>query len=178
MPWDFALLSMTDFRNRPGDVLDRVANDGDKFIIESNGKRKACLVPLSVFFPDVSPQRVAIEMEELLERGEDPRATFTEGRQMAFKFDVSTSGESPKEVLIFLPDGYPHSCPKVYVSPLREDVPHRWADGALCLYGVMTGWNPGKHTVFSTLNLARRWLESYDVWDRTGKWPQEEDSNE
>jgi hypothetical protein len=48
--------------------------------------------------------------------------------------------------------------------------------GALCLYGVMTGWNPGKHTVLSTLKLARQWLYSYDVWRKSGQWPTQEAS--
>ena len=57
---------MTELRNRPGEILDRVAETGEAFIIERNGARKACLVPLSVFFPDVSPVREsARRFEEL-----------------------------------------------------------------------------------------------------------------
>ena len=59
MPLDFGLLSMTELRNRPGEVLDRVADDGAAFIIERNGRQKACLVPLSAFFPDIQPTRIA-----------------------------------------------------------------------------------------------------------------------
>ena len=73
-----------------------------------------------------------------------------------------------------LPHGYPNNCPRVYASAIGEGAPHRWADGALCLYGVMTGWNPGKHTVFSTLKLARQWLRNYDAWRKTGQWPKQE----
>ena len=65
MPQDFELLSMTELRNRPGEILDRVADAGEAFIIERNGSRKACLVPLSVFFPDVPPARIGEEIEEL-----------------------------------------------------------------------------------------------------------------
>ena len=43
---DFGLLSMTELRNRPGEILDRVVDSGEAFIIERNGSRKACLVPL------------------------------------------------------------------------------------------------------------------------------------
>ena len=46
MPLDFSLLSMTELRNRPGEILDRVADKGEAFIIERSGQRKACLVPL------------------------------------------------------------------------------------------------------------------------------------
>ncbi len=54
---EFQLLSMTELRNGPGDILDRVAEKGEAFIIERGGHRKACLVPLSLFFPDISTIR-------------------------------------------------------------------------------------------------------------------------
>jgi hypothetical protein len=58
---------------------------------------------------------------------------------------------------------------------VKDDAPHRWRDGALCLYGVMSAWNPGKQTVFSTLGLAKSWLEHYDAWLKTGQWPKREE---
>ena len=66
MPLDFGLLSMTELRTRPGEILDRVADGGEAFIIERSGQRKACLVPLSVFLPDISPARIAAEIQELV----------------------------------------------------------------------------------------------------------------
>ena len=80
MPLDFALLSMTELRNRPGEILDRVADRGEAFIIERSGQRKACLVPLSVLLPDISPARIADEIEQLVRQGEQPSASFTDGR--------------------------------------------------------------------------------------------------
>jgi prevent-host-death family protein len=174
MPLDFGLLSMTELRNRPGELLDRVADKGEAFIIERNGRQKACLVPLSVFFPDIQPARIADEIAELIQRGEEPRTTFTEDRELAFRFPCRLADDTQVEATIFLPHGYPNNCPRVYASPIQENAPHRWADGALCLYGVMTGWNPGKHTVFSTLNLTRQWLQRYDTWRQTGQWPIQE----
>jgi prevent-host-death family protein len=174
MPLDFGLLSMTELRNRPGEILDRVAETGEAFIIERNGARKACLVPLSVFFPDVSPARIGEEIQELEKHNEKPRTTITERRELAFRFSLKLADETPVELSIVLPHGYPHSCPRVYVDSVSDDSPHRWKDGALCLYGVMSGWNPGKHTVFSTLTLAKRWLRHHDAWRQTGEWPKEE----
>src|SRR5437868_7005021 len=81
-PQDFGLLSMTELRERPGEVLDRVADDGEAFIIERNGKRKACLVPLSVFFPDIPPARIGDEIEELSKNGEVPRTSITKEREL------------------------------------------------------------------------------------------------
>ena len=71
---DFGLLSMTELRTRPGEILDRVADGGEAFIIERGGRRKACLVPLSVFVPDISPARIADEIAELVSELVPPRS--------------------------------------------------------------------------------------------------------
>jgi antitoxin (DNA-binding transcriptional repressor) of toxin-antitoxin stability system len=165
---------MTELRTRPGDILDRVADGGESFIIERNGQRRACLVPLSVFAPDISPSRIADEIKLLVDHGEEPRTTFTEGRELTFRFHSTLADGTPIETRILLPHGYPNNCPRAYATPIGDDAPHRWADGALCLYGVMTGWNPGKHTVFSTLRLARQWLQHYDTWRQGGHWPMQD----
>ena len=73
MPLDFSLLSMTELRTRPGEILDRVADEGEAFIIERSGQRKACLVPLSVLLPDIPPARIADEIQLLVEFASSPR---------------------------------------------------------------------------------------------------------
>lgn len=171
MPLDFTLLSMTELRNRPGEIFDRVANNGEAFIIEKGGRRKACLVPLSVFFPDVAPTRIAQEIEQLQKNGEKSRVEITEKKELALRFDHCLRSGSSVEIEVVLPHGYPNACPRVYASPVTDGAPHRWNDGALCLYGVLTGWNPGKHSVLSTLKLARQWLDHYGAWEQTGHWP-------
>ena len=171
MPIDFSVLSMTELRNRPGEVLDRVADHGEAFIIERGGHRKACLVPLYVFMPDVAPARIAEEIGELAEHEEKPRAVFTDGRELAFRFSEELENKTVIELEIVLPHGYPNTCPRVYASPITDNPPHRWADGALCLYGVVSGWNPGKHSTFFTLQLARQWIRRYDAWRKSGTWP-------
>jgi antitoxin (DNA-binding transcriptional repressor) of toxin-antitoxin stability system len=172
MPIDFGLISMTELRNGPGEILDRVAN-GEAFIIERSGHRKACLVPLTAFVPDISPSRIAAELEELLEHGEKPKTSFTDNHELAFRLQSGAAKDGVIDLRIVMPHGYPNTCPRVYTDLEAGDIPHRWHDGALCLYGVMTGWNPGKHTIFSTLTLARRWLLNYGVWRKTGRWPDE-----
>jgi prevent-host-death family protein len=178
MAINFGLLSMTDFRNRPGEILDRVADGGESFIIERGGHRKACLVPLSIFLPDISPTRIASEIGELVQQGEKPRATFTESRELAFRFSVTLTDDQKVDLEIILPHGYPNLCPRVYARAVEANAPHRWRDGALCIYGVLSAWNPGKHTTYTTLNLARQWVRHYDVWRKTRKWPQKKDGEE
>src|SRR5438094_7037266 len=112
MPQDFGLLSMTELRERPGEILDRVAEDGKAFIIERNGKRKACLVPVAVFFPDISPSRIADEIKELTEHGEEPRITITADRELVFRFPHKLDDGTKIELAIVLPHGYPNSCPR------------------------------------------------------------------
>ena len=120
MPLDFGLLSMTELRTRPGEILDRVADEGEAFIIERNGQRKACLVPLSVFLPDISPARIATEIQELVAKGEEPSTTFTEERELAFRFPYKLSEGAPAELSIVLPHGYPHNCPRVYANAIGK----------------------------------------------------------
>ena len=182
MQLDFRLLPMTELRTKPGEILDRVAEGGEAFLIERNGARKACLVPLRVFLPDVSPTRIANEVEALTEAGESPITTVTTEREMAFRFprlprapDQPTGElgpEAPHEIVVVLPHGYPNTCPRLYATALKEGVPHRWSDGALCVFGVMSTWNPGKHSVTFALGLARSWLKNYEAWSNTGQWPQ------
>lgn len=171
-PIDFQLLSMTELRTRPGEIFDRVADDGEAFIIEKGGRRKACLVPLSVFVPDISPSRIASEMEELATNGEVVRVEITPERELALCFTCDAAAGERVQVKMVLPHGYPSACPRVFAE-LDEAAspPHRWQDGSLCLYGVMTGWNPGRHTAQTTLNLTRQWLTRYASWRRDGVWP-------
>ena len=170
MAIDFTALSMTELRNRPGEILDRVAHHGECFAIERHGRRKACLVPISVFLPDISPSRIARELEELEQAGESPRTTVTADREIAFK--VRHDGDrNSYHITIVLPHGYPNVCPRVYADPIESGAPHRFSDGALCIFGVMASWNPGKHTVCLAIESVHRWLEHYEIWRTTGEWP-------
>ncbi|MCH7727426.1 MAG: type II toxin-antitoxin system Phd/YefM family antitoxin, partial [Planctomycetes bacterium] len=129
MPLRFTQLSMTELRTRPGEILDRTSSDGEAFIIERNGQRKACLVPLSFFLPDISPTRLAEEMEELDEQGADSRPLINEDREFVFRFGHSLGDNTQVVLSVVLPHGYPNKCPRVYASPIDEASPHVWADG-------------------------------------------------
>jgi len=171
MTIDFTSLPMTELRNRPGEILDRVANGGESFVIERNGHQKACLVPLSVFLPDISSSRIARELEEFEKAGESSRTTVTLEREIAFTIRRPEDRDG-YDITIVLPHGYPNACPRVYVDPIEPNSPHRFADGALCIFGVMSSWNPGKHTALIALKYARHWLQHYEMWRQDGAWPQ------
>jgi prevent-host-death family protein len=172
---DFGSLSMSELRERPGEILDRVADGGESFIIERNGKRKACLVPLSLFFPDIPPARIGDEIAELAQHNESPRTSITRDRELVFRFPQMLADNAEVNLEIVLPHGYPNTCPRVYAKGIEGKAPHQWSDGALCLYGVSVAWNPGQHSILSTLKLGRSWLKHYDVWRKAGKWPKEEE---
>ncbi len=173
MTIEFTPLSMTDFRTRPGEILDRVIDKSEAFVIERNGRQSACLVPLSLFLPDISPARIADELQELETAGESPRTTVTAGREIAFEF-LHGADRDAYDITVVLPHGYPNACPRVYANPVDSSAPHRFSDGALCIFGVMSSWNPGKHTASLALNSARQWLKHYDMWRNTGEWPKPE----
>jgi hypothetical protein len=171
MPRNFETLSMMDFRSRPGEILDRVSERGESFIIERNGQRKACLVPLSVFLPDIAPERIAAELVALSEADESAKPAITEDHQLVLRFHHTLGDGETVPFEIVLPHRYPSACPKVYADLANKKVPHRWADGSLCIFGVMTAWNPGQHNIKSVVDLTRSWLESYQVWKKTSAWP-------
>lgn len=177
MTLDFTSLPMTELRNRPGEILDRVANGGESFVIERNGHQKACLVPLSVFLPDISSSRIARELEELDRAGEASSTSVTPGREIAFAFRHQSSS-MPYKIRIVLPHRYPNACPRVYVDSVDDGAPHRFADGALCVFGVISAWNPGKHTALTALTNAREWLRHYESWLHRGQWPQSREDDE
>ena len=176
MPLDFSLLSMTELRNRPGEILDRVADKGEAFIIERSGQRKACWCRCRFSFPTFLPPESPTRLSSSSSRASSRQPVSRMARNWRFRFPEKLDDGASAELTIVLPHGYPNNCPRVYAGAVGEGAPHRWADGALCLYGVMIGWNPGKHTVFSTLKLARQWLRNYENWRKSGQWPQQEAS--
>jgi len=173
MVLEFKILSMMELRSSPGDILDRVHKGGEAFIIERSGQQKACLVPISHFLPDIPKNRLNEELDELRRGGEEPTLSISDDRELEIQFKKSI-----KNILvtlkIILPHGYPNAAPKVYAFPIRADAPHRWQDGALCIFGYLITWNPGKHNLAFTLKLARQWLSHYESWCETDEWPKYE----
>ena len=167
---EFKPLPMMALRSSPGEVLDEVSKKGTAYLIERNGQQKACLVPISSFLPDIQRSRVTAELDRLKDSNEHYRVAISADREMQFLFG-EFSGDTPLKVTVTLPHGYPNNAPVVTADPL-EDCPHRWRDGALCLYGAVAIWNPGRHDVMHTVALFRRWIQHYTVWRQTTEWPQ------
>jgi len=169
---DFKALKMMELRSSPGEVLDRVARDGEAFLIERNGEPKACLVSISFFLPDISPERVAQELAALKEKDQKHGLTINDNHELEFRFREHISGE-PMGLDIVLPHGYPNLAPRIYAVDLAPNTPKLWPDGSLALFGTSVAWNPKTHDVVYVLNAARRWLKQYGKWRQTGEWPED-----
>src|SRR5437899_15717 len=110
MPIEFKPLSMMQLRSAPGEVLDRVAQQGEAFVVERNGEQMACLVPLSLFMPDIQPKRLAREFDRLQGQEEEFATSISDERELQFHFrKEGPSGDMT--VTISLPHGYPNACP-------------------------------------------------------------------
>jgi prevent-host-death family protein len=169
---DFRTLTMMELRSSPGEVLDRVARDGDVFVIERNRQPKACLVPVSFLLPDISPERIAHELNRLTEKNENYKLTINEDKELEINCDETAAGED-LIVTIVLPHGYPNSAPRIYVLKVPDSTPNRWQDGSLAIFGATAIWNPKSHDVTHALRLTRKWLRHYAKWRKSGDWPTE-----
>lgn len=165
---------MMQLRSSPGEVLDRVARDGEVFVIERNGEPKACLVPVSFLLPDISPARITQELNKLNEKNENYKLTINEHKELEINCHETAAGD---DVLlsIVLPHGYPDSAPRIYAMQVPPNTPKRWQDGSLSIFGATTTWNAKTHDVFHALSLARVWLKQYGKWRKTGEWPERMD---
>ena len=171
MKIDFRTLKMMQLRSSPGEVLDRVARDGDVFVIERNGEPMACLVPVSFLLPDISPDRVKQELSKLDEMNETYKLTINENKELEINCHETAAGENVL-LSIVLPHGYPDLAPRIYALHLPTNTPKRWQDGSLSIFGATAAWNVKSHDVFYALTLARRWLNQYRKWRKTGRWPE------
>ena len=169
---EFKPLPMMALRSSPGEVLDEVSREGAAYLIERNGQQKACLVPISCFLPDIQRSRVTAELDRLEDSVEQYRVAISAARELQFVFR-EYSGDTPVTVTVTLPHGYPNTAPVVTAEPIEKGCPHRWSNGALCLYGAVAVWNPGRHDVMHAVALFRRWIQHYTVWRQANEWPRE-----
>ena len=168
---DFKTLSMMELRSSPGEVLDRVARDGDVYVVERNGQPKACLVPVSFLLPDISPERVAKELSKLKDKDESFKMTINEKKELEISC-LENAGGDAVVLTVVMPHGYPDTAPRIYAAQLVSDTPKRWQDGSLAIFGSMAVWNAKSHDVPYALTLGRAWLKQYSKWRKTGEWPE------
>ena len=164
-PIEFTSLPMMTLRSSPGEVLDRVARNGEAFIIERSGQQLACLLPVSMFLPDVDQKRFAKDREELDNTQIPYDSGVSSDKEIYFKIK-----RDEFSITIVIPNGYPNNCPRIYADAIDDNCPHRWQDGSLCIFGAIDSWNPGTKSLLDVLSLTEKWLSGYKQWKRTGEW--------
>lgn len=175
MKVDFKTLKMMELRSAPGEILDRVARDGEVFVVERNGQPKACLVPVSFLLPDIPPERIAKELNRLDSRNENYRLTINDNKELEIASPEMAGGEKIV-ISIVLPHGYPNAAPRIYAEQVASNAPKRWPDGSLSIYGATAAWNAKAHDVSHALSLARIWVKNYAKWRKSGEWPEKTDT--
>lgn len=85
---------------------------------------------------------------------------------------LQTSAGNTYVAQVEFPDYYPSSMPKVFVTrpALLQTSPHRYSPTQIC-YLHPNLWNPGRHNLTFVLARTAKWLNKYEVWRATGKWP-------
>jgi hypothetical protein len=131
-------------------------------------------MPVRHFMPDIPEDRLAEDLADLHEAEDaDFSIALTPQREIMIRVP-GLSQADPTQIEVILPHGYPSVAPIVRAVPVDESAPHRWPNGSLCVFGMTTQWNPGRHGLMSTIQLGRSWLSAYQHWKRSGEWPREQ----
>jgi len=82
---------------------------------------------------------------------------------------LKTNFNTHYQVNIHYPQAYPWEKPKLFIvdPALHQDAPHRYLDGALCIYPV--NWNHKQATAPAAVPLVAAWLAMYELFIRTGE---------
>jgi len=75
-----------------------------------------------------------------------------------------------------MPSSLLHIWPTIFAAYVASNMPRRWPDGSLSIFGATAAWNVKSHDVAHALSLARVWLKHYAKWLKTGEWPERTDA--
>ncbi len=116
-------------------------------------------------------QRIHLEVQRACEAFAYVEVHPTGHGGVYVKSAFQTSAGRTYIVAVHLND-YPSRMPQVYVTQpaLLQTVPHRYREGNLC-YLHPSMWNPGLHSLTFVLARIAKWLNKYEVWRETGRWP-------
>lgn len=98
-------------------------------------------------------------------------ASTTDGKPMVLAL-LQTSAGKVYSISIYFPDTYPLSGPKIFFRKpaIHSLAPHKYNDGSMC-YMLPRMWNPGRHNLTFVIGRAAKWLNKYEVWLATQRWP-------
>jgi len=94
---------------------------------------------------------------------------------VALQTTLQTTANHYYTLSIVFPDTYPNAMPSVYVRKptINKSVVHIYENGNICFQHVST-WNPGRHDLKHVIARAAKWLNKYEVWLQTNRWPGKE----
>lgn len=115
-------------------------------------------------------QRIRLEVRQAATRFAFVEAHPTNDGGVYVKAVLQTSAAKTYFIGIYFVS-YPNRMPKVFVTnaTLRPNG-HLYKEGNIC-YLHPNMWNPGRHSLTFVLGRAAKWLNKYDVWLSTGRWP-------
>jgi hypothetical protein len=90
--------------------------------------------------------------------------------------ELRSSSGSAYPVKLLYPDNYPVDEPRVTVDGIHVPADnwsiHCTKTRVLCLF--TRGYNPGTITAAALLRRSQEWLDNYEIWLKTKKWPGKE----
>lgn len=123
---------------------------------------------------DSSRDRMAVESEKI--KRYYPQFDFkaSKGSITAVEGYLKTADENYYRVRIEISSEYPYKMPsiKLLERTIEPDCPHRYSTGDLCVMKAAQ-WTSSYSLAFMVSKTAI-WVNKYDVWQRTKKWPGKE----
>ena len=85
---------------------------------------------------------------------------------------LQTSASRYYTLAITFPDSYPFAMPSINIRKptIKLGTGHQYENGNIC-YQYAPTWNPGRHDLVHVISRAAKWLNKYEVWLQTSKWP-------
>ncbi len=123
---------------------------------------------------DLSRERMAVEHEKI--KRYFPQFNFyaIQGIVKGVKGYLKSSDGNSYLVKIELREQYPYKMPVITLpeTTISSHCPHRYNGGNLCVMRP-DQWSSTYSLAFMVAKAAM-WVNKYDVWQRTGKWPGKE----
>jgi ubiquitin-protein ligase len=116
-------------------------------------------------------QRIHLEVAQATRTFALVEAYPTNDGSVFVKAGLQTSVGNAYVATIYFPN-YPNQMPKVFIAKpaVQTGTGHQYTDGRIC-YLHHNMWNPGRHDLTFVLGRTAKWLNKYEVWRVTGKWP-------
>jgi ubiquitin-protein ligase len=128
---------------------------------------------------DLSRDRIAVESEKLKRYYRQFAFKGSEGSVTAVEGYLKTADQNYYLVRVQIPPNYPYKMPSIKLpeTTIEPDCPHTYpTSGNLCVMKPEQ-WTSSYSLAFMVSKTAI-WVNKYDVWKRTKKWPGTEQAHQ